>query len=195
MTDVLPTVYLVRHGETAWSLAGRHTGRTDIPLTERGEKEARQLGERLHGKHFNAIWTSPSQRAARTCDLAGFGDGAKVDPDLMEWDYGRYEGLLSKQIREERPDWELFRDGCPGGESPAQITERADRVVSRLRGVEGDVLLFSSGHFLRTLAARWLSLELTAISKYLALGTVSVSALGYEKQITRPVIQLWNEIC
>jgi len=149
MSEELPIIYLARHGETAWSLTGQHTGLTDLPLTKRGERNARQLGERLRGLTFAKVYTSPLQRAARTCELAGFGAVAEVDRDLVEWDYGQYEGRRTAEIRAERPDWELFRDGCPGGEAPAQASARADRVVHRLHAVQGDVLLFSSGHFIR----------------------------------------------
>src|SRR6516164_1484839 len=146
MSESLPTVYLARHGETAWSLTGQHTGLTDLPLTERGERNASRLQERLKGLTFAKVFTSPLQRARRTCELAGFGSVAEIDPDLLEWDYGKYEGRRTAEIRAERPDWNLFRDGCPGGESPAQVAARADRAVSRVRAVQGDVLLFSSGH-------------------------------------------------
>jgi broad specificity phosphatase PhoE len=189
----LPVVTLVRHGETAWSLSGQHTGLTDLPLTERGEENARRIGERLKGLAFREVLTSPLQRAARTCALAGFGAAAEVERDLVEWDYGRYEGRTSAEIRASRPDWRLFRDGCPGGESPAEVGARADRVVARLRAIDGDVLLFSSGHFLRTLAARWLGLE-AAAGAQLVLGTASLSALGYEHDRSEPAIRLWNEL-
>jgi probable phosphoglycerate mutase len=192
MSELLSVVYLARHGETAWSLSGQHTGRTDLPLTERGERNARALGERLRGMTFAKVFTSPLQRAARTCELAGFGDAAEIDPDLVEWDYGQYEGRRTAEIHTERPDWQLFRDGCPGGESPDQLGARADRVVSRVRAVNGDVLLFSSGHFLRVLAARWLGLD-AAAGRLLLLSTASFSALGYEHHQTEPVIRLWNE--
>jgi broad specificity phosphatase PhoE len=188
----LPVTYLARHGETAWSLSGQHTGLTDLPLTERGERNARQLGERLRGFSFAKVFTSPLQRAARTCELAGFGAIAEVDRDLVEWNYGDYEGRTSADIYSERPDWQLFRDGCPGGELPSQVGARADRVVSRVRAVEGDVLIFSSGHFLRVLAARWLGLE-AAGGQHFLLGTASLSALGYEHNLSQPVIQLWDE--
>ena len=145
MSEALPVIYLARHGETAWSLSGQHTGLTDLPLTERGERNARALGERLRGLTFAKVLTSPLQRAARTCELAGFGAVAEIDPDLVEWDYGQYEGRRTAEIHAERPDWQLFRDGCPGGESPDQIGARADRVVSRVRAVEGDVLFFRAG--------------------------------------------------
>jgi broad specificity phosphatase PhoE len=192
MGNVLPAIYLARHGETAWSLSGRHTGTTDVPLTERGERNARRLGERLNGLTFAKVFTSPLQRAARTCALAGFGDEAEVDRDLVEWDYGQYEGLRTAEIRAERPDWQLFRDGCPGGESPDQVGARVDRVVGRVRAVPGDVLLFSSGHVLRVLAARWLGLE-PAAGRYFLLDTASLSALGYEHDLSQPVIKLWND--
>jgi broad specificity phosphatase PhoE len=152
MSESLPTVYLARHGETAWSLTGQHTGLTDLPLTERGQRTARQLGERLKGLAFAKVLTSPLQRARHTCDLAGFAAVAGVDPDLVEWDYGEYEGRRTSDIRAECPNWQLFRDGCPGGESPQQVTTRADRAVSRVRSINADVLLFSSGHFIRVLA-------------------------------------------
>jgi len=191
--DQLPIIYLARHGETAWSLSHQHTGLTDLPLTERGEQTARRLGGRLEGLTFLKVFTSPSQRAKRTCELAGFGSTAKVDPDLVEWDYGQYEGRRGSDIRAECPDWNLFRDGCPGGESPKQISDRADRVVVRVRAIPGDVLLFTSGHFIRVLAARWLGLEPTANSRYFMLSTASLSALGYEDDLSRPVIRFWND--
>ena len=159
MNTPLPSIYLARHGETAWSKSGQHTGHTDLPLTEYGEHAARLLGQRLRGMKFAKVFTSPLQRAAHTCDLAGFGDVAERDPNLMEWHYGQYESQTSQQIRANRPDWSLFRDGCPSGESPAQVAARADAVVKRVRAVGDDVLIFSSGHFLRMLAARWLGLE------------------------------------
>jgi probable phosphoglycerate mutase len=192
MSEVLPVIWLARHGETTWSLSGQHTGLTDLPLTERGESNARQLGERLLGLRFAKVFTSPLQRASRTCQLAGFGAVAEVDRDLVEWNYGDYEGRTSADIHSERPDWQLFRDGCPGGESPGQVGARADRVVSRVRAIEGDVLLFSSGHLLRVLAARWLDLE-AAGGRHFLLGTASLSALGYEHNLSRPVIRLWDE--
>jgi len=192
MSETLPTIYVARHGETAWSLSGQHTGLTDLLLTERGERNARSLGERLRGLTFAKVFTSPLQRAARTCNLAGFGPVAEVDGDLLEWDYGQYEGRRSAEVLKERPDWQLFRDGCPGGETPQQVGTRADRVVSRVRAVPGDVLLFSSGHFLRVLAARWLGLE-AAAGRYFLLSTASLSALGYEHNLSQPVIRLWDD--
>lgn len=193
MSEALPVVYIARHGETAWTVTGQHTGLTDLPLTERGERNARRLAERLAGQRFARVYTSPLVRAARTCALAGFGAVAEVDPDLVEWDYGAYEGRTSAEIHAERPDWELFRDGCPGGETPEQIVERAERVVRRLRASDGDVLVFSSGHFIRVLAAGWLGLHPSVKSRYLLLGTASLSALGYDQAPDRPVIRLWNE--
>lgn len=193
MSAELPIIYVARHGETAWSLTGQHTGLTDLPLTARGERTATKLQDRLKGQGFAKVFTSPLQRARRTCDLAGFGAVAEVDRDLVEWDYGQYEGRRSVEIRAERPDWELFRDGCPGGESPEKVAARADRVVRRVRAVPGDVLLFSSGHFIRVLASRWLGLEPNANSRYFMLSTASVSALGYENDLSRPVIRLWND--
>lgn len=188
----LQTIYLARHGETAWSLSGQHTGRTDLPLTERGQCNARRLGERLQGLEFSRVFTSPLQRASRTCELAGFGQRAEIDPDLMEWNYGKYEGLTSAQIKAERPDWQIFRDGFPGGESFEELSARADRVVQRVRAVEGAVLIFSSGHFLRALAARWVGLPVQGAG-YFLLGTASLSTLTYEHGLSEPAIGFWND--
>ena len=193
MSQTYPVIYLARHGETAWSLSGQHTGLTDLPLTENGEDAARRLGERLRQLAVAIVFTSPLQRAARTCELAGFGAVAQVDPDLVEWNYGKYEGLRTSEIRQTRPDWQLFRDGCPEGETLDQIGARADRVVSRVRAQNGNVLLFSSGHFLRVLAARWLGLE-PAAGRYFVLGTTSLGALGYEHGLSEPVLRRWNEM-
>jgi broad specificity phosphatase PhoE len=193
MGETLPNIYLARHGETAWSLSGQHTGLTDLPLTERGERNARLLGRRLSGLAFAKVFTSPLQRAVRTCELAGFGPIAEVDRDLLEWNYGEYEGRRTAEILAERPGWQLFRDGCPGGESPDQIGARADRVVSRVRAIQGDVLLFSSGHFLRVLTARWLGLE-PAGGRYFLLSTAGLGTLAYEhNSLSEPVIRLWND--
>jgi broad specificity phosphatase PhoE len=192
MTNKLPVIYLARHGETAWTLSGQHTGLTDLPLTERGERNAHALGERLFGLSFGKVFTSPLQRAARTCELAGFGAAAEVDHDLLEWNYGQYEGRRTAEIHAERPEWQLFRDGCPGGESPEQVGARADRVVSTVRGLQADVLLFSSGHFLRVLAARWLGLQ-PAAGRFFLLSTASLSAVGYEHNLCQPVIRLWDD--
>jgi len=192
MSDAFPVVYLARHGETAWTISGQHTGATDLPLTARGEAEATQLAEPLAGLMFAAVFTSPLQRAVQTCELAGFGPVAEVEPDLVEWNYGTYEGRTSAEIRAERPDWQVFRDGCPGGESPEQVGSRADRVIRRVRAIGRGVLLFSSGHFLRVFAARWLGLPPGA-GKYFVLGTASLSAVGYEHDRLDPAIRLWNE--
>ena len=188
-----PIIYLARHGETAWSLSGQHSGLTDLPLTARGERNASRLRQRLAGLTFAKVFTSPLQRARRTCELSGFGPVAEIDNDLLEWNYGEYEGRRTSEIRAERPNWQLFRDGCPGGESPQQVAARADRAVCRLRAVQADVLLFSSGHFLRVLAVRWIGLELTANARLFMLSTASLSALGYEDSLERPVIRLWND--
>ena len=192
MSEVLPIVYLARHGETAWTISGQHTGLTDLPLTKRGERNARRLEERLRGVTFATVLTSPLRRATRTCELASFGAVAEIDRDLVEWNYGEYEGRLTADIHRERPEWQLFRDGCPGGESANEVGARADRVVKRVRAVTGDVLLFSSGHFLRVLAARWLGLE-AAMGRYFLLSTASLSALGYEHNLSQPVIRLWDD--
>ena len=192
MSEALPTVYLARHGETAWSISGQHTGLTDLPLTQRGERNARRLGERLLGLSFTKVLTSPLQRVAHTCDLAGFGAVAQVERDLLEWNYGNYEGRRTDEIHAERPEWRLFRDGCPGGESPEQVGARADRIVRQVRTLTGDILLFSSGHFLRVLAARWLGLEPEA-GRFFVLSTASLSALSYEHTSSEPAIRLWDD--
>jgi broad specificity phosphatase PhoE len=197
MGGTLPIVCLARHGETAWSLSGQHTGLTDLPLTERGETDAHALAPRLQGTEqkgmaFSKVFTSPLQRAVRTCELAGFGGRSEIDPDLVEWNYGEYEGVRTAEIHEKRPDWQLFRDGCPGGESPDQIGARADRVVARVRSINASVLLFSSGHFLRVLAARWLGLDAGAGASFV-LDTASLSILGYEHNLSEPAMRLWND--
>src|SRR5262245_44497372 len=179
MSGTSSVVYLARHGETAWTITGQHTGRTDLPLTERGEDMARRLGDRLTGTTFARVFTSPLRRALRTCELAGFAAAAEIDSDLFEWDYGRYEGRLTTDILAERPDWQLFRDGCPGGESPDQVAARADRIVQRVRRIGGDVLLFSSGHLLRMLAARWIAAE-PVVGRSFILSTASLSVLSHE---------------
>jgi len=191
-TEKLSLVYLARHGETAWSLTGQHTGLTDLSLTERGERNARRLGERLQRLTFAKVFTSPLQRATRTSELAGFSAVAETVGDLVEWDYGDYEGLRTAEILSERPGWQLFRDGCPGGESPQQVAARADRVVQQVRAIAGNVLLFSSGHFLRMFAARWLGQQPVA-GELFTLNTASLSALGYEHDFSQPVVQLWND--
>jgi broad specificity phosphatase PhoE len=192
MSEALPVVYMARHGNTAWTRTGQHTGLSDLPLTPDGERNAVRLGERLKGMKFAQVFTSPLQRAARTCELSGFGAGATIDRDLVEWDYGKYEGLTSAEILRQNPSWDLFRDGVPGGESPEQIGERADRVVERVRSVTGDVLLFSSGHFIRVFTARWLGLGADG-GRYVLLNPASLSALSYEHNLSRPVIRLWND--
>jgi broad specificity phosphatase PhoE len=182
-------VYLLRHGETDWSLNGRHTGVTDIPLTENGRKLARQLQPILAEEKFVMVLSSPLQRARDTCELAGLGTLASVDRDLMEWNYGEYEGLTTEQIRQTRPDWSVFRDGCPGGESPLQVSVRADRIVSRVRTVDGNVALFSHGHILRVLAARWINLSAGYGENFL-LDTATLNVLGYYRE--SPAFKIWN---
>jgi broad specificity phosphatase PhoE len=184
-------IYLARHGETAWSLTGQHTGLTDLPLTERGERNARRLGERLRGLAVSQVWVSPLVRARRTCELAGFAEAAQVDADLVEWDYGEYEGRTSAEIHATNPLWRIFRDGCPGGESVAQITARAERVVTKLRALDRPVLIFSSGHFLEMLTIRWLDLPPETAAR-LFLDTASLSIVGYHRTKSNPVIRLWN---
>jgi probable phosphoglycerate mutase len=192
MSGALPQVVLVRHGETAWTISRQHTGRTDIPLTERGEREAQALGARLKGMMFTKVLTSPLQRARRTGELAGFGESAKIDPDLMEWDYGDYEGQRTSDIRVERPGWRLFEDGCPGGETLVAVSARADRVIARIRALESDVLVFAHGHLLRILMARWIALPAVE-ARRLYLETASVSVLGYDHDLDEPVIRLLND--
>jgi probable phosphoglycerate mutase len=183
-------IYLVRHGETEWSASGRHTGRTDIPLTGRGEGEAAWLAGRLGAAQFSHVYTSPRLRARRTCELAGWGSSAVVEPDLAEWDYGDYEGLRTDEILKARPGWSIYRDGCPGGESPGEACGRADRLLARLRGLDGNVALFTHGHFGRLLGARWAGLAV-GDSARLQLDTASLGILGREHGV--PVIALWNE--
>jgi len=193
MHDDLPVIYIARHGETAWTISGQHTGLTDLPLTTQGESNARGLRERLKGIEFAKVLTSPLQRARRTCELAGFAASAEVDNDLVEWNYGEYEGLRSAEIRAKRPDWDLFRDGAPGGELPAQVATRADDVWKRVRTINGNVLIFSSGHFIRVLAVRWIGLEPSVHCNSFLLSTASLSAVGYDRDLSRPVICLWND--
>jgi broad specificity phosphatase PhoE len=188
----LPVVYLARHGDTAWSITGQHTGLTDLPLTAVGENNARRLRGALRALRFARVFSSPLNRALRTCELAGFSARAEILPDLVEWDYGVYEGRTSAEIHAERPEWELFRDGCPSGESSEQVAARADRVVDLVRSISGNVLIFSSGHFLRMLAARWADID-TFGARSLMLGTASLSVLGYESSVARPAIRLWND--
>lgn len=188
MTD--PQVVLVRHGETEWSLSGQHTGRTDIPLTEAGRREAGHLARRLSERRFALVLTSPLARAAETCRLAGLGAGAEVRDDLMEWDYGRYEGRTRAEIRADAPAWDLWRDGCPGGESAADVGQRADRVLAELHAIEGDTAVFAHGHLLRVLTARWLAMPPEA-GRSFELSTASISVLDHEQGT--PVLWLWND--
>jgi broad specificity phosphatase PhoE len=172
-------LYLVRHGETEWSLSGRHTSRTELPLTEQGIQEARKLAERLRAARIVRVFTSPRLRARQTCALAELTPVPEIEPELAEWDYGDYEGLLAVEIRKRQPGWNLFRDGCPNGETPAQVSDRADRFIARLRALDGDVALFSHGHFGRVLAARWIGLSVFEGQHFL-LPTASLCILGYE---------------
>ena len=185
-------VYLVRHGETAWSLTGQHTGRTDMALTPHGEDEARSLRPSLGAVHFNRVLTSPLQRARRTCTLAGLGLAAEIEPDLAEWDYGEFEGKVSRDIRRDWPGWSCYRDGCPGGESPDDISRRADRIVTRLRTFGGNVAIFTHGEFGCSLAARWIGLAVPQ-GEHLQLGTASISILAFNPSHPGlPVIAQWN---
>ncbi|AEH87581.1 histidine phosphatase family protein [Mesorhizobium opportunistum] len=192
MSSAFPQIHLVRHGETAWSLSGQHTGRTDMPLTPAGEAAARGVAERLKGLSFSAVWSSPSQRAYNTSVLAGFGAQSIRNDDLQEWDYGAYEGRTTKAILAERPGWNVFRDGCPQGETAADVGARADRIIRQLRDAGGSILIFSSAHFLRVLAARWLGLPPEG-GALLVLDTASISVLGYEHDLSEPVIRKWNQ--
>jgi probable phosphoglycerate mutase len=183
-------VVLVRHGETEWSRAGRHTGRTDIPLTERGREQARVVGAALESRRFERVLTSPLERAAETCRLAGFGEVAEPRDELMEWDYGDYEGRKTVDIREERPGWTLWQDGVPGGETAEDVGARVGRVIPALRSLDGDAVVFAHGHVLRVLAARWVGLE-PAAGQLFALDPATVSVLGYERETA--VLRSWNE--
>ncbi len=182
-------VYLLRHGETEWSLNGRHTGVTDIPLTENGRSAARRLEPILAQETFALVLTSPLQRARDTCDLAGLGKRANTETDLIEWNYGEYEGLTTQQIRRTRPDWSVFRDGCPGGESPEQVGARADRLLVKIRATEGNVALFGHGHFSRVLAARWINLPAN-YGEHFLLDTATLNVLGYYRE--SPALKMWN---
>ena len=194
MSAALPQLFLARHGDTAWTDSHQHTGRTDLPLNERGEEHARQLGERLRTFTFARVFTSPLRRASKTCELAGFEVGAEVDPDLTEWDYGRFEGKLTSEILAERPGWELYRDGCPDGESPEDVAARADRFIKRVHGIGGDVLAFSSGHIIRMIAARWHGMT-PAFGRVFFCRPASVGVLGFEHdRRDQPVIRLWNYV-
>jgi probable phosphoglycerate mutase len=184
-------IVLVRHGETAWTITGRHTSRTDVPLTDVGRRQAAQLATRLAERRFATVLTSPRQRAIQTCHLAGFGGEAKTCEDLVEWDYGAYEGRTTAQIRTDVPGWSLWRDGVPDGETAAEVAARADRVLESCRQANGDVLVFSHGHFLRVLAARWLGLDASE-GRLFALSPASVSVLGRERE--QPVVVRWNDV-
>ena len=191
--DATRDVWLIRHGETEWTVSRRHTGLTDLPLTEAGEDQARSLRNCLQGASFERVFCSPLQRAVRTCELSGYGSVAEVDRDLVEWNYGDYEGEKRPQILAGRPGWIIFRDGCPNGESPEDIGARADRFLSRIGTIHGNVAVFSSGHFLRVLIARWLGLNPSA-GAYFKLGTATLTVLGYDhNSIDEPVIRLLNE--
>lgn len=189
MSTHLPEVVLVRHGETEWSRSGQHTGRTDIPLTERGRQAAHAVGVALRGRRFALVLTSPLARAAETCRLAGFGEVAQARDELLEWDYGAYEGRKTIDIRKERPGWTLWRDGVPDGETAAQVGARADRVIAELRAADGDAAVFAHGHVLRALAARWLGLEPSG-GRLFALDPATISILGYERETA--VVLMWN---
>jgi probable phosphoglycerate mutase len=184
-------VFLIRHGETEWSLSGRHTGSTDIPLTENGRTTARRLARILRRLTFTLVLTSPLRRARQTCELAGLGDRAEIDRDLVEWNYGEYEGLTPTQIHARAPGWMLFTDGCPGGESPQQIGARVDREIARVRSVDGDVVLFAHGHVFRVFAARWIGLPPEA-GRHFLLDTAAVSVLGYYRDV--PALKRWNAV-
>ncbi|HEY1921121.1 MAG TPA: histidine phosphatase family protein [Tepidisphaeraceae bacterium] len=188
----LPRLYIIRHGNTDWSETHRFTGRTDLPLNARGEQNARLLAARLKGLTFARVFTSPLQRARKTCELAGFASAAEPDPDLLEWDYGQFEGCHSTNIYREKPDWELFRDGAPGGESTQQIAARADRFINKVRQITGDVAAFTSGHICRVIAARWIG-QSTGLGGSLLCSTASISILGYEHGLNDPAFHLWND--
>ena len=192
MTLQLPKLYLARHGDTAWTENGRHTGRKDLPLNEHGEEHARQLGQRLRGFSFVRVFASPLIRVRKTCELAGFAAVAEIDPDLVEWDYGHYEGLTMDDIWKDRPGWEMFRDGCPGGESADDVAARADRFLAKVREINGDVLAFASGHTIRVIGARWTGLP-PATGRAVLCRPASVGVLGYEHdRREEPVLRLWN---
>ncbi|MDT3776732.1 histidine phosphatase family protein [Nitrospira sp. MA-1] len=189
MSDNPQEIYVIRHGETKWSLSGQHTGTTDLPLTENGRNLARLLKPLFANHSFDFVLTSPLQRARETCLLAGFGEKAEVDGNLVEWNYGEYEGLTSKQIDEKRPGWIIFADGCPGGETPEEVGARADCVIARVRTVSGDVVLFAHGHILRVLVARWLGLP-AAAGRHFLLQTGTLNVLSYYRGI--PAVKIWN---
>jgi broad specificity phosphatase PhoE len=191
-SGILPRIHLIRHGETDWSLSGQHTGRTDRPLTKRGEQDSRKLASRLGAVEFSRVITSPLRRARRTCELAGLADVGEIEADASEWDYGDYEGLRPASIRKERPEWNIFRDGCPRGESPAQVTERANRLIARLRTLTGSIAHFSHGQFGRVLGVQWIGLPIEQAQHFL-LGTASISILGFgHDRADEPAIVAWN---
>jgi broad specificity phosphatase PhoE len=192
-TERLPRLFLLRHGNTDWSDARRHTGRTDVPLNAAGEQHARALGARLAAERFTRVFASPLARVRRTCQLAGFGDQVEIDPDLTEWDYGDYEGLLTAAVHLTRPGWYLYRDGTPNGESPEQVAARADRFIERVRLTDGDVAAFSSGQIIRMIAARWLGLAPFA-ARHFYTDTASVGIMGYEHNRKEPVVRLWDDV-
>ena len=192
MDEPFSKLCLIRHGDTAWSEGHRHTGLTDLALNSRGEQQARRLGRRLRGLSFARIFTSPLRRARQTCELAGYAVEAEPDPDLVEWDYGDFEGRTTMEIRREHPNWDLFRDGCPNGEMPRDVAARAQRFIKKAQGEQGDVLAFASGHIIRVIAAQWLTLGPEA-ARYFLSSTASVGMLGYEHAGSEPVIRLWNE--
>ena len=194
MPTDLPRLFLARHGDTPWTDSRQHTGRTDLALNERGERNARQLGERLQQNAFVRVFSSPLQRASKTCELAGYGGRAEIDPDLLEWDYGAFEGKTTDEILKDHPDWELYRDGCPNGESPDDVAGRADRFIARIRATSGDILAFSSGHIIRMIAARWLGL-VPAEGRFFYCRPASVGVLGYEHNShDEPIIRAWNYV-
>lgn len=193
MGTALPRLYVVRHGDTEWTDAHRKTGRTDLPLNARGETNARQLGDRLRSVSFDRVFTSPLQRAQRTCELAGFGEVAELDSDLVEWDYGRFEGMTTQEILRERPGWELFRDGCPDGDSAYDVAYRADHFIARAQDFTGNVLAFSSGHIIRMIAARWHHLP-PAAARVFYCNPASIGVLGFEHDSwEEPIVRLWND--
>jgi len=195
MSSHLPRLFLTRHGDTPWTDSRQHTGRTDLALNARGEHNARLIGERLRKNYFfDRVFTSPLQRASKTCELAGYGEKAEIDADLVEWDYGSFEGKRGKEIRTARPGWLLYRDGCPGGESPEDVAARADRFIARIRDLTGDILAFSSGHVIRMIAARWLGLPPGA-GRFFYCRPASVGVLAYEHDsLDEPIIFKWNYI-
>lgn len=185
-------IYFIRHGETAWSLSGQHTGRTDLPLTRNGEAMAAQLATALKGIAFAQVLTSPRLRAHATCELAGLGEGVLIEPDLAEWNYGDYEGMRTTEIHQQRPNWDVWSDGCPGGEMPVDVSARADRLIARLQSLAGRVALFSHGQFGRALVARWIELPLRE-GRHFALDPASISILGFDAgHPQRRVVTLWN---